>query len=303
MVICPDWLTGEVIAGMIDKQSIAEIARIHDCSASTLRSRLWRHRTRLEDQIKNRDELFRVDLGDPPMVLDGDFVIVGDVQLPTTDLDFAMRPAMIAEKFGIKRLIIAGDLFNLDSFSRYENIVTLPNWKQEKAAAAHLIKLWLQVFDHIFIISGNHEYRLPKYTSGAMDIYDLVDLFGGGDNVTASHHGHCVVNTSNGEWRVTHNRNYSIQPLNVASQLALKFQQHIICHHQHHLAMGRDRYNRYTIIDNGGLFDQNKMAYVTIEDSKLPNMVQGFTMLKGGYATIIGDDSFTDWNEVLGDTT
>jgi hypothetical protein len=56
-----------------------------------------------------------------------------------------------------------------------------------------------------------------------------------------------------------------------------------------------DRFDRYYIINNGGLFDQSKMAYVQLKTNTCANMSQGFTMIKNGYPYLFGN--FTDWEK------
>ena len=115
----------------------------------------------------------------------------------------------------------------------------------------------------------------------------------------SSNYGYCLVETETGTWRVTHAKNYSVTQLNVADFLAQKHQQHIINHHEHHLAKGWDRYKRHVIINNGGCFDVEKMAYVQLDDSKMPNMTKGFTMLRDGFPYVFGEHPYTNRKEWL----
>jgi hypothetical protein len=41
------------------------------------------------------------------------------------------------------------------------------------------------------------------------------------------------------------------------------------------------------------------MAYAMLDDSKSPNMANGFTVLRDGYAEVFGPDGFTDWRGAL----
>src|SRR4030042_3054365 len=72
-----------------------------------------------------------------PWILKGDWIVLGDVHLPMTDLEFAMLPALIAEKHLTKprNLLIAGDLFNMDRFSSYSQVTNLPSWQVARGAA------------------------------------------------------------------------------------------------------------------------------------------------------------------------
>src|SRR5690554_4400415 len=101
-----------------------ETCAFMDIPFTTGHGRIQRHKKRLDDKQKLASldyDLFEVDLGEP-LTLSGDWIVVGDVQLPTTDIDFAMLPALVAERYltAPRRLLIAGDLLNMDFVSKYD---------------------------------------------------------------------------------------------------------------------------------------------------------------------------------------
>jgi predicted phosphodiesterase len=259
----------------------------------------------LREQLNEQEDerLYGHDLG-KPWRLDGDFVIVGDVHVSTTNWKFAQRPLQIAMKYLEKprRLIIAGDIINGDAFSSYENVIPLPSFGIELKAARNFIERYLEVFDEIYLFLGNHDRRVQKGTNNAIEPEDLLRLISHDTRVKISHWGHCIIKTLKGEWRALHGSEYSVNQLVVADQLAQKYGQHIIGHHQHHLAIGWSRYKQYVIVDNGGLFDQDSMAYVQLDDNKRPRMANGFTLLKNGTPYLFGTEPFTDYNYWLGET-
>lgn len=249
-----------------------------------------------------RENVFGHDLG-RAWELEGDFIIVGDVHVSTTQWEFAQRPLDVAMRYldTPRRLIIAGDLLNADSFSGYENIIPLPSFGVELKAARKFIDTYLTVFDEIYLFLGNHDRRVQKATNNAIAPEDMLRLISHDPRVKISHWGHCTINTANGVYRALHGSEYSVNQLVVADQLAAKYQQHIISHHQHHLAIGWSRFKQYLVIDNGGLFDENSLAYVQLDDNKRPRMANGFTLLKGGTPYLFGKAPFTDWGHWLGE--
>lgn len=278
--------------------SYKDIAEQYGLSVDSVRGRVWRER----NGLSGNDNLYRHDLG-TPWKLDGDYIIIGDVQLPTTDYGFSALPLAIAKRYLRKprKCIIAGDLLNADAFSDYDADIPTPAFEQEIDSARAFLHDYLSVFDEMYWILGNHERRVGRRTQGALKPAHLLALLTGSPRIKISHWGHCVISTSTGDWRVTHGSNYSVNQLTVADQLAQKYQQHIISHHQHHCAIGFDRYKHFVVVDNGGLFNQPDMSYVVLDDSKMPNMVNGFTMLRGGYPTLFSVSPFTNWSEWLGD--
>ena len=253
---------------------------------------------RQKEKDLNRRKFDTVALG-TPFTLQGDFIIVGDVHVPTTDYDFASLVLVVAKKQGVKRLIIAGDMFNMDAFSLYEAVVASPSWREERDAARVLFHTWLEWFDDIYVIMGNHDRRLQKWAGGQLDESDIFGMVTSSDKVHVSNWGHLKVKTAQGDYMVTHSKEYSINQLTVANEMAQKYQCHMITHHEHHTAIGWDRYGRYVIVNNGGLFDQSKMAYVVLDSSKRPVMKNSFCMLKNGVPRLFGHVPFTDWSEYV----
>jgi len=246
-------------------------------------------------KVKTFNEYFR---------LQGNFMIVGDTHVPYTDWDFAALVGLIAEKHlpPPRKLILAGDFFSFDQFSTYAQIVACPSWKTERKAAKHLLKLWFETFDEIYGLMGNHDRRLQKFVAGAFDETDIISLvYSNPDKLKWSNYGYCIVDTPTGEWRITHPKNYGINQLSVAETLTFKHRQNIISHHEHHAAIGFDRYGWNVIVNNGCLLEQNKLTYVALDDSKSASMMKAFCMLKDGYPYLFCDNGlpFTDWSKWL----
>lgn len=79
-----------------------------------------------------------------PLELTDDAMVVGDVHVPATSLLWNERMMAVAQRFGIKQLIVAGDFTMLDVFSGYPKVLTTHAWKQEKRAGRVLITRWLR---------------------------------------------------------------------------------------------------------------------------------------------------------------
>ena len=233
-----------------------------------------------------------------PLKLEGDWMIAGDIHVPFCDYDFANLISMVALKQLKKprRLLIAGDLFNMDTFSTYAHLTNIPTWAEERKAAKGLMDEWLSTFGEIVFLMGNHDRRLQKFTGGAFDETDIISLvISNPARVKASNYGWCTIDTPGGVYRVTHPKNYGINQLTVADALAQKYNQNVISFHEHHLGVGWDRYKRYIVINGGCLVQPEKLAYVALDDSKSAGMARGFVMLRGGTPYLFGEAPFTDW--------
>lgn len=230
-----------------------------------------------------------------PLELQGDFMIVGDVHVPYTDWGFARLVSTTADKLGIHRLIVGGDMFSMDSFSQYEAVIPEPPWEVERDAARNLIHDWLETFTEVWMIMGNHDRRLQHWTNGAFSEEDIWGMITTSQKVHASNFGYCTVKANGQTWRITHPKNYRQVSLSTAKDLALKFQQNIISFHEHHIGKGWDKYGRYIAINGGMLADASRLAYVALDDSTSPVMMQGFVSLRNGIAEVYGKAPFTDW--------
>lgn len=264
-------------------------------SYDAMHGKLWRAKL----NITPRPELFQHAVGEP-LKLTGDWIVLGDVQLPTTDYDFAILPAAIAKRHLSKprQLLIVGDLLNMDCFASYEKEVGLPSFRQEIESARVLLMEWYKVFDRIVWLPGNHERRASRNTSASIMMEDLALLINA--KIETSNLDHAIIETQNGEYRCVHGSEYGINQLTVADALAAKYRQHIISFHEHHCAIGYDRYGHNIILNGGGLFNQWYMAYTRLNTNKRANMKQGFVMLKNGYPYLFGKEPFTRWDDWLG---
>jgi hypothetical protein len=264
-----------------------EIARITGLTKGVVQAVIEKRHYPKEFQVIN--------LGSPIEVI-GDAMIVGDVHVPATDWDFACLVARVAEHRQVGQLIIAGDFFNMDWYSRFPHISNVPTWAMERDAGKRLLDDWLITFDRIYILMGNHERLIQKANAGAFEGADIFSTLTTSSKVTVSNFGYCSLTSGGQTWRVSHGREYSINPLTVGNELAQKNQCNVISHHQHHLGVTMDRYNRYVVVDNGSLVDPVKLAYVIMDENKKPNMKNGFTCIVNGVPSLYGRYPFTDWS-------
>ena len=232
----------------------------------------------------------------------GDCIVVGDIHIPTTFWELADMVSIVADKHlgEHKTLIIAGDFINADALSHYPFTVAPPTLSQELLIARELLQIWSETFDRIIMFMGNHEMRVFKNMYGSIGGADIRALFVGevGEKFELYNIGQVIVNSGDERWRITHQNSYSKIKGRTANILAQKHQSNIISHHEHHVAIMRDDYDYYTIVNNGGLHDHEKMAYVSQFDSNRPIMNNGFVMLRDGVPQLFTPyRSMTDWGQ------
>ena len=259
--------------------------------------KVYRFQQSKAGKLAPQEQWFMQDIA-PEMELSGDWMVIGDVHVPCTDYGFAQLVTAIAEKHlpNCQGLIVAGDLLNADAYSKYSSLISLPSFNTEIQAAKHLVELWLETFPRVVWLMGNHDARFLTHDNGQITADMLKDIITHNGRVELSIWDRCFVNTDNGRWVVAHGASYSRNQLNNPAEYALQFQCNVISHHEHHFGLGMDKYRRYTVVNNGGLFDPKKMLYARLKTTNKPAMAQGFVMLRGGYPYLFGSDGFTDWD-------
>jgi len=217
---------------------------------------------------------------------EGNFAIIGDMHLPTTKFRWLNGVVLpICQKQNLKQLILAGDLFNFDALSHFQNITPSIELTTELEIGKQIMQHLFNYFDNIYYFMGNHDYRIHRLFDGDIKSELVRDMIS--SKLEVSTYAYMTVTSGNEHWRITHPKNYSRIQLRNADELAQKYQTNIISWHEHHIGVGRDKYNHYTIVNGGGMFDTELMAYVSLEDSIMPRMKNGFVMLIDGTAEVI----------------
>ena len=95
---------------------------------------------------------------------------------------------------------------------------------------------------------------------------------------------------------MTHQYQYRQTKLSIANEMAQKYQRNTIVFHQHHSAAGMDKYERYGVIDCGGLHNQRQMAYVELVPNVRPRMNNGFVFMRNGTGHLMTPyKALTEW--------
>lgn len=236
--------------------------------------------------------------------LEGNAVVISDLHLPKTDYDFLKLVPKVGRRLGITRLIIAGDLVDGGSQGKHHRRKVKPvTTGYEYKIARQVLDELAEWFDEIVYEPGNHEDWLLENMGGDLQIEDVYQFL-----FTPTLQGKLFLTPydritlySEGEkWTIPHQTDYSKHPLVVGSDLAQKFQSNMIIPHQHITALGKDWYDRYVVVDIGGLHEPTMFDYVQLKTSRNRTMSKGFAAIKDGGVTLYTDDDrITDWRNVI----
>jgi len=242
---------------------------------------------------------------DKELWLEGDYMITADWHIPFHDVDLVEKMLAVAEKFGAKKLVIAGDFIELDVFKTY--IDKTAAWKYEKQKTRSILKALLGRFREIVWLIGNHEVRMWKRLQGMgeeEDIFQLILEAEAARKVRYSIYPYTIINSS---WMVVHPKSYSrIQARNaffLASKYLVKLVERgkspngiygMVAAHGHLGGMGTDISGRFQVADGMGMMNPDKVHYQIIKISTSPNWRPGFFMLLDNTLYPFPKDG-TDW--------
>jgi len=214
---------------------------------------------------------------------DDDYMISCDHHSPHYSELWVNRYLMIARFFGIKKQIIAGDLFNMGFAKKWasqegEDSTSLDI---ERMQSDPLVNA-LRYFDETFLIRGNHESRVTRITEARIQASHIIELFGKAlwdKKFKYSVYDKVKVGE---DYLIIHPKSYSQISGSVAVRMAEKHHRHILNAHGHFVALRYERSGKYMAVDLGGMFDIKKIDYINLSSTTHPTWNNGFAMIRKG---------------------
>lgn len=281
-----------------------ELAEKYDRSRSTIRE--WRLYLKAKGHIigyghgpvtDDLKPLYYVPMLNKWEKIEGDAIVTGDFHFPFCNWEYVNRVVPIARLFGVKRLLIVGDLMDMQSLSYWPKKDIPVRWEKELQETEYVIDYYCDYFEEIIDTVGNHlRNRALRRLEGQLDVERFKRLFTQDQRVRVSPYPFLELHTVRGKWHITHQKNARKNPLSTARDLCHKYRCHIITHHQHRMAMGFDESGKYVLIDNGSMADERKMDWQMMEDTTRAFDTHGFVVIKDGAPYIFGDmTDFSYW--------
>jgi len=223
-------------------------------------------------------------------------LIMGDAEIPEHDAEMFGMVMDIARKFNVKTLIINGDFIAMDCFSRHnKTTVSKLDFQRELDPALESLRVFLQQFEQIIYITGNHEKRL----SYALDGHITLTLFLRGlEGVAYSEYDYCIVENAGEQFYVCHPSNYSRTPCALPSKIASIKLKHVISGHTHHLSKGYDVSGKFFVVESGHCRDRHKTRYKATTANTFPEWNSGFVFLLNGVPHPIDRKSYDLWSQL-----
>lgn len=237
-----------------------------------------------------------------PLVVEGDAIITCDYHIPLHDPGFINVMIRCAKKHKIKKLVIAGDYFNMEDFSSYPPAQPEASIRIERHDGNLIMKTLLKTFDEIVFTWGNHDFRLTRKLGFKKSFEECMQWMLASltpdewQKVKISDLDYMLYYPTGKDglkFRICHPKNYSDVPLAVGKKLAVKYGCSIITAHSHHCAIGAAPNGVDMLIEGGGFFDKHRTEYIQ-RTTDNHEWVQGFTVFQDGlptlYSPVIGND-------------
>jgi len=286
-------LKGLVIRGLPNTEITNEMSTMlgREFTISMIENRLHkmgftRHRLIIDKNIKIYKEL---------TLPDDNYMVSCDEHAPYHSEIMINRKLAMADKFRVTKNIQIGDTLDFDFIKSHPKIdgEDKTDLDKELLQSAPSIKALLY-FKENYLLRGNHEYRVSRYTNSLIQAEHLYQIFG--EKVWNSSFKYSNYDKMNigKKWMVVHPKSYSQISTSVAKRLAEKFHRNVINSHGHLVGMAYDRSGKFLCVDLGGMFEKSKISYINLQTTSHPMWKNGFGMLYNGHFYHFTDE--TDWS-------
>lgn len=233
---------------------------------------------------------------DDPVVVEGDALILVDCHVPFHDAVWINRVIDLAMLWGIKKLILGGDILDLDALCSFtpffkEKQVDLGDELDE----AELFFGALACFEEILWFAGGHERRFLRRLMSALGMDRLAKLVDEKlKQLTTSSYHHCFLISGGKKIVVIHPKNLSQIPARLPTFLCRKFRTSVVCGHDHIWGITQDESGEDWACSVGVSADPKRLSYVTLETNTRPAVTQGALIIKDGHPWLL-HPKFTDF--------
>ena len=229
---------------------------------------------------------------DAPMHLEGGInLVIADLHCPYHDTQFLhdMLTSLVDTYSSIGRIIIAGDLFDLDGLSKYSKAHNIAKLETELELTGQVL-VYLASFAPVYICKGNHDQRFFDKLDSQLSFKRLINAAVNGRvtkyPIETTERDYIFVNR---DFVIGHLSTYSATPGKAAWRIAQKYKRNALVGHDHmtgiHTETSHDRYVGASI---GCCADSSKFWYSERRLNSMPFMTKGYA--------IIEDDTFTLYN-------
>jgi len=234
---------------------------------------------------------------DEPLIMSGNALVIPDLEAPFHHAEFLNKIVGLANAWGIRKLILAGDIIHLESLSGWganwsATTGKKTDYSDEIHAAKKVASALTFAFDEIHYVIGNHDDRYLRRMSVAMEAAELLGLLGVDRTKWKIAPYYFSFLESGGEtYRIEHPK---VSGMNAARSLAAKFHAHILMGHSHRWAVEWDISGNFWAIQMGHCVDERRLMYAAQRSTGAPMHKLGAVIVRDGYPYVLGEESQFD---------
>lgn len=267
---------------------------------------------------------------DKPLVTIGNALVLPDTEFPYHNADFINKVLDLSATWKITNCVLAGDALHFDSLSgwdpswkdddkggldtdkrnelldfmdklpdhlKQEGIELIEaidepaaeNISDEIKISRSMLRRIGETFQDVVFVIGNHEGRLLRTMNSPLFSKYLLQFIGIDDPVfRIAPYYYSLVETEKGTFRVVHPKGAA---KSTATQLASKFQQHILMAHSHRWAHQYDISGTFHAIQMGCCVDESRLAYVGQRDNTSDKHKLGAVIIRDGFPYLLGEET------------
>lgn len=215
-------------------------------------------------------------------------IVCSDWHIPYNNHKWVNKLYKTAKENGIRDIAIIGDFWDCDYFSPFAKTEAEVRFDEEIVFVREELKRLTKNFDNVYFTMGNHELRWQRWSGGHLNLKHLYSLTRIIDGYEVTELDHMVLSVGKEKWRLSHPTDFSRIPLRKASTYASKYLMNIANAHGHYCANGWDISREFRLVDLGGLFDKDKIPYLS-RTSSYPLIDNGFLLFKDGKSRLIDE--------------
>lgn len=247
-------------------------------------------------------------IGTPPLEIPyTDLVYAADIHAPLHNRAMLRRMVTVAEYLKLDTLVIGGDLFDLDSVSRHGRAEMQAGLNATLRTAGAILDTFLDYFERIYILPGNHCQRVAKKLNEPLSFELLVRSGVKRGQVSLNPDDNAPIIVTENEyirigepetgWIAGHPMRYSRTPVSL-SKAAMRERRGVLSSHTHLQSFMWSDDGKYPIIEPGHLTEPSMTPYVMKSKG-----LSTFAESKPGFVTVIDNrptlygDRITRWED------
>jgi len=239
-------------------------------------------------------------------------LVTSDAHFPVHSEATCNMTLRVVRALGLKKMLLGGDQLHND-YKGHKDMREIYAEHFDVGVAAfveYLEALMDAGIEEFIFIMGNHDDKPLRQTDGELSFTDwwktqVWNKTSQRASLLCSERYYCIMEAKEPwaakedpmawPYRLTHQKNYGVNPGSVARAIAIKYDMHTICFHQHHLSYSKTLNNKYYAIDAGCSADPLLAGYKEIRDTKHPQWTPGFLTITNGVPELWDMSNPPEW--------